>query len=70
MNIEIKEYGRTELAVKMYPDKEIAELAWKHLKLRIKQTPELCQELARLGYDAKKQRYFTKDQVRAILKYL
>ena len=70
MEIEIKEYGRTELAVLMYPDKAIPELAWKHLKLRIKQTPELCQRLDKLHYNPKKQRYFTKEQTRVILQYL
>ena len=64
----IKEYGRTELALAYCPD--IApESAWKKLKHWIDLNPALADRLPALGYDFLV-RSFTPAQVRAIVEAL
>ena len=69
MNIKVKEYGRTELAMLLYTNRS-PQAAWKLLRHRIEQNEELCQQLSRTYYDARRQRTFTEAQVRIILKTL
>ena len=64
-DFEIKQYGRTELAVAYSPD-ITPEAAWKKLRGWIEYNLVLTERLHRLGYDAHRQRIFTPAQVRAI----
>ena len=66
---EIREYGRTELAL-AYSPKITPEAAWKKLKGWIAYYPGLNERLQSLGYRPRQQRTFTPAQVRAITEAL
>ena len=63
--LKIREYGRTELAVKLY-ENITPQGAWKRLRRRIDANPELKAKLKSLGYN-EHQRLFTPSQVRVLL---
>lgn len=62
---EIRQYGRTELAL-LYSPQITPEAAWKKLKVWIGHFPGLTHQLQALGYDPR-QRTFTPAQVTAIV---
>ena len=63
--LKIREYGRTELAVKLY-ENLTPQGAWKRLHRRINANPELKDQLKQTGYN-ERQRHFTSAQVRILL---
>ena len=63
--LKIREYGRTELAVKLY-ENLTPQGAWKRLRRRIDANPELKAKLKSLGYN-EHQRLFTPSQIRVLL---
>lgn len=65
-DFEVRQYGRTELAMQYSPD-ITPEAAWKKLRAWIDYHPLLPSELRRLGYDPRRQRIFTPAQVKAIV---
>ena len=64
-SIKLREYGRTELAVRLY-EKLTPQGAWKRLHRRINANPELKDQLKQTGYN-ERQRHFTSSQVRILL---
>lgn len=64
----IKAYGRTELALRYFPEL-LPSSAWHKLKSWIEGCKGLMPRLQELGYDAKR-RTFTPAEVKAIVEYL
>ena len=68
MKFEIRQYGRTELAL-LYSPNISKEAAWRKLKGWIVKYPGLNEELMALGYDGN-QRCFNPKQVEVIVRDL
>lgn len=68
MNLEIRQYGRTELA-QLYRTDISPASAWKSLKHWFEINADLTAALHRLGYDGRS-RSFTPAQVAVIVEYL
>lgn len=69
VEFEIRQYGRTELAVVYSPDITPAA-AWKKLKSWIDYHPTLGGSLEGLGYQPDRQHIFTPAQVEVIVRAL